>query len=253
MNGLLEYVPGDSPLHRLDPRSKLLFALFVCVACFACDSLYILTALVLLGLAAGALGEIFPSALRLLGGLLRFSALLFVLQLLFTNQGNVLLELPLGISVTSGGLISAAQVTLRLVGATLMLSLMLSLIQPSALSAALVSRCRIPYKYAFAVVSAIRFVPTLAQQMKDVIEAQTARGVNLDTRNIFKKLGLVAPLCVPLLISSVRGIDSSAIAAELRGFNLRGAHSAWRVPCFRAGDYATLLFGGCLIATGVLF
>lgn len=88
--------------------------------------------------------------------------------------------------------------------------------------------------------------------MKGIMEAQTARGVEFDAGGIVRKVRLMVPLCVPLLVSSVRKTNSAAIAAEVRGFNLRtrgraatrSTHSSqptwprWRIPrarCDRRG------------------
>ena len=64
--------------------------------------------------------------------------------------------------------------------------------------------------------------------MKGIMEAQTARGVEFDAGGIVRKVRLMVPLCVPLLVSSVRKTNSAAIAAEVRGFNLRTAASGTR-------------------------
>ena len=61
--------------------------------------------------------------------------------------------------------------------------------------------------------------------MSGIIESQKAHGVDFDVKNPFKKIGMILPLCFPLLLSSVRKIDSTATAAELRGFYLRTAKS----------------------------
>ena len=101
---------------------------------------------------------------------------------------------------------------------------MLTVTRLPDLTRALVRTLHIPYRYAFAFTTAIRFIPILARDMAAVIEAQTARGVELDG-NLFQRLRLLLPLCVPLLVSSVRKIESGAISAELRGFNLRAGRS----------------------------
>ena len=58
-------------------------------------------------------------------------------------------------------------------------------------------KLHIPYRYAFTFSTALRFVPVFSQEMNAIMEAQTARGVEYDTRNPFKKLKLMLPLCVP--------------------------------------------------------
>lgn len=76
--------------------------------------------------------------------------------------------------------------------------------------------------------------------LSGIMEAQTARGVAFDTKNPFKKLGLILPLCMPLLISSVGRIHDTAAAAEMRGFTLRTRESQSRRYTFKSGD----LFAG---------
>lgn len=236
----------------LDPRTKLLLSLLICVACFAGDNLCFLCAMIAVDLAIGAIGGIMGPALRLLRGLIKLSIFLFILQVLFVQSGTVLLPLPFGLGVTDKGLLTAAQVALRLIGATLPLSLLISMTKLTDLSNALVDGCHVPYRYAFAVTSAIRFVPTFAADLQAIMEAQTARGIEFDTKNPFKKIALVLPLCVPLLISSVSRTDQAAIAAELRGFNLRGRGSAYHCSRMGVQDAITIAAGLALAVAGVL-
>ena len=116
----------------------------------------------------------------------------------------------------------------------------------------MVSKLKIPYKYAFAIITVIRFIPVFASEMTGIMEAQTARGVEFDTKNIFKKIGLIIPLCVPLLISSVKRVDSSAMAAELRGFNRRTAKSGYKKYPFTKYDSFALLICAVVIVSGIL-
>ena len=90
---------------------------------------------------------------------------------------------------------------------------------------AVVKVLHVPYKYAFTFTSTIHFIPMFMNDMKGIMEAQTARGVEFDAGGIVRKVRLMVPLCVPLLVSSVRKTNSAAIAAEVRGFNLRTAAS----------------------------
>ncbi|MBP0961887.1 MAG: energy-coupling factor transporter transmembrane protein EcfT, partial [Oscillospiraceae bacterium] len=73
-----------------------------------------------------------------------------------------------------------------------------------------------------------------------------------DTKNIFRKIGLIIPLCVPLLISSVKKIDSSAIAAELRGFNRRTAKSGYKKYPFGKNDVFAALICAVVITAGIM-
>ncbi len=85
----------------------------------------------------------------------------------------------------------------------------------------------VPYKYAFTFTSAVRFIPVFMNDMAGIMEAQTARGVEFDV-GLARKLRLMVPLCVPLLVSSVRKTGSAAIAAQVRGFELRTPASGFK-------------------------
>ena len=132
------------------------------------------------------------------------------------------------------------------------LALLLSVTQMSDLSGVLVQRLHVPYKYAFTLTTAIRFIPVFADSLSGIMEAQTARGVAFDTKNPFKKLGLILPLCMPLLISSVGRIHDTAAAAEMRGFTLRTRESQSRRYTFKSGDLFAALIAAALVAAGAL-
>lgn len=131
-------------------------------------------------------------------------------------------------------------------------ALLLSVTQMSDLSGVLVQRLHVPYKYAFTLTTAIRFIPVFADSLSGIMEAQTARGVAFDTKNPFKKLGLILPLCMPLLISSVGRIHDTAAAAEMRGFTLRTRESQSRRYTFKSGDLFAALIAAALVAAGAL-
>lgn len=217
MKGFLDYKPGDSVLHRLDPLTKIFLSVCICAACF--------------------LGEN-PAFLVFLIGC----------DLLL---GAPLLSLP-PLLVTDRGVMTGLRLVLRLIGATMPLALLLSVTQMSDLSGVLVQRLHVPYKYAFTLTTAIRFIPVFADSLSGIMEAQTARGVAFDTKNPFKKLGLILPLCMPLLISSVGRIHDTAAAAEMRGFTLRTRESQSRRYTFKSGDLFAALIAAALVAAGAL-
>ena len=130
------------------------------------------------------------------------------------------------------------------------LILMLSVTKMGDLANACVEVLHVPYRYAFTFTTALRFVPVFSQEMTAIMEAQTARGVEYDTRNPFRKLRLMLPMCVPLLVSSVGKTDATALAAEQRGFYLRTRESSYRRYPLVARDWATLACCVALVAIG---
>ena len=141
---------------------------------------------------------------------------------------------------------------MRLSCATLPLALMLSVTKLGDLSNALVEKLGIPFKYAFTMTTAIRFIPVFASEMAGIMEAQTSRGIELDTKNPFKKIALILPLCAPLLVSSVRKTQSLAIAADLRGFKFRKKGSCLKSYSYKLCDMLCFAFSMVLIAATVL-
>lgn len=221
MKGILQYVAGDTVLHRMNPLAKLALAMAVCLCCFATQSLMLVFGLILLDVGMGYLGGVGRQTIKILKGLVKFTAFFFVLQIFFVPDGRALISLPLGIRITDQGLRFSLLLCMRIIGATLPLTIVLMTTRLSALTREMVNRLHVPYRYAFALTTAIRFIPILSGEMAGIMEAQTARGVEMDG-NIFRKIRLMLPLCVPLLVSAVRRIELSAVSAELRGFHLAG-------------------------------
>lgn len=244
MKGFLEYVEGASVLHRMDPVAKLACAFLLCIACF-CTSNLIFLCLVLMG---GIVLAVSCGMARQVVGLAKavcmFSLVLAIVQILTTSGGVVLVALPWG-CIGTAGLVAAFTTVVRLLAAAIPLFLTLYVTRMTDLANALVKNAKLPYKYAFTFTSTIRFIPTFLSDMSAIMEAQTARGVQFDQGGIVGKIRLAAPLCVPLLVSSVRKVNSAAIAAEVRGFNLRGAASGYR-------EYPMAFRDGVAIAACVL-
>lgn len=252
MKGFLNYAEGNSVLHRMNPLSKMVIALLISVSCFLSEGHLFVIGIILLNLALAAIGGILKRGLGMLKALIKLSIILFLLQIFFIRDGNTLLTLPLGLIITDRGLSFSLLIVLRLIGATMPLTLMLSLTQMNDLSNVMVEKLGIPYKYAFSLTTAIRFIPVFMNDMQAIMEAQTARGVEFDTKNLFKKIRLILPLCVPLLVSSVKRIEYGALSAELRGFHHRKKDSGYKQYRFCIHDAGGLAFFTLLLITAVL-
>lgn len=255
MAGFLEYIPGKSFLHRMNPVAKLFCALLVSIACFCTGNLVFLVAVLVADFVVAALCGMTRQALGLARAVFFFSIILAAIQLLTTPTGDVLVVLPWGYLGT-GSLMAALTTIVRLIAAAVPLFLVLYVTKLTDLSNACCKVLHVPYKYAFTFTSTIHFIPVFMNDMKGIMEAQTARGVEFDTGGIVRKMRLMVPLCVPLLVSSVRKTNSAAIAAEVRGFNLRTAKSGYKQYPFAAFDVVALVVCALLVvgavAVGVL-
>lgn len=242
MSAFLEYVPGSSPLHRMNPVAKLGAAALFAVACFCTSNLVFLAAMLVAAFALAATCGMLRQTAGLARAVLAFSLILAVVQLLTTPVGAELVRLPWGYLGT-GSVLAALTTVVRLVAAAIPLFLVFYVTRMNDITNAAVKVLHVPYRYAFTFTSTVHFIPVFMNDMAGIMEAQTARGVEFDTRSVVKKVRLMAPLCVPLLVSSVRKTNSAAIAAEVRGFNLRTAKSGYKDYPLRALDVAVLL--GC--------
>ena len=218
MAGLLDYSAGSTVLHRLNPIAKIALALAVCIAAFLSDSFVYLLVLLAFNVCIGLVGGIRKKTFSLLFGLVKICIFLFVLQVLFIRAGT-----PVFLFVTDEGLRIATLVVLHL-----------------------------PYKYAFTVTTALKFIPVFTDEMSSIIESQTARGVDFDTKNPIRKLRLVLPLCAPLLITSVGRTEQAAMAAEVRGFYLRDRSSGSKEYPFGMIDGGALAVIVVLVVLAVL-
>lgn len=250
MNGFLEYVPGTSLLHRANPLVKLVGAMVFAIACFCTSNLVFLVIMLAVAvLLAGSCGMVRQAA-GLARAVLAFSAILAIVQLLTTPAGTLLIALPWGYLGT-GSLMAALTTIVRLTAAAIPLFLVFYVTRMSDLANAAVKMLHVPYKYAFAFTSTVHFIPTFMNDMKGVMEAQTARGVEFDSGGIVRKVRLMAPLCLPLLMSSVRKTNSAAIAAEVRGFNLRTRESGYKEYPLAARDAALMAAAVVLLVAAV--
>ena len=246
MTSVIDYVDGDSVLHRLNPVTKLALAAAIILATFLADTYPMLLELLALTFALAAYARALSGIVSLAKLMVPLSVVMMVLQTAFVRTGD-----PLFAWVTTDGLVTGSKAALRLLGVALPLILMLTVTKLNDLANAVVEVLHVPYRYAFTFTTALRFVPVFSQEMNAIMEAQTARGVEYDTKNPLLKLRLMLPLCVPLLVSSVGKTDATALAAEQRGFYLRTRESSYKRYPMRGVDLAVLLASVALVVVGV--
>ena len=244
-----QYVPGDSTMHRLEPRAKIVATLALTVALFLIDSwagLAVVGAVVLL--AAGVSG-IQP---RLLARGLRPA--LFVLGfILFANAlvwnpdpGSDVLMSAGNLAVSSAGLARgmffAARIVLLVLGTTL-LTLTTS---PVALTDAIARFLRPLERFGFPsgdvatmLSIALRFIPASAEEAEAVIFAQAARGATFDKGGPIRRTKAYIPVLIPLFVGLFRRADDLALAMEARCYRGRG-RTHLRESRLRGADWAVM-------------
>ncbi|HHT70500.1 MAG: energy-coupling factor transporter transmembrane component T [bacterium] len=252
-----QYVPGDSLLHRLDPRSKIIGSMLYIVALFLLKSP-----------AGYAVMTVFTAALVLLSALplgyvLRgvrpvFYIVLFTLVLnFFLTPGQVVWKLgPL--KATAEGIRLGIFMGWRLLLLVLTTSLLTLTSSPIALTDGIeyllrpFKRLGVPaHELAMMMTIALRFIPTLLEETDKIMKAQMARGADFETGNIIQRARGMIPLLVPLFVSAFRRADELATAMEARCY--RGGEGRTRLKelQFAGRDWVALAASVLLLALGV--
>lgn len=241
-----QFIPGDSLLHRLDPRTKVVgviaAAMSVLMATnwqgFALAAGLTFAVMVLSGLP----GRIFLGGLRALWILL---AITFLVQLLLT-PGELLFELGF-IKISREGLEAGSQIFLRLVLLILIASLLTLTTSPINLTAGLESilsplkRLGVPaHELAMMMTIALRFVPTLLLEAEIVIKAQRSRGAGFATGGPAGWARSLLPLFVPLFAGALRRAEDLATAMEARCYRGGANRTRLRGLKFSRQDYAAV-------------
>ncbi len=221
-----QYFPGDSIVHRLDARMKLILVIAVIVLIFMADTFIgYLTVLVFLVFTIILSRVNVKFVLRGLKPLWFILVLMFVLNTFFYSGGKELFSFWI-IRVSEQGLFNAIRLATRLIfliTTTTMLTLTTS---PIALTDGLerlmkpLKIVRFPvHELAMMMTIAMRMIPTLLEETDKIMKAQTARGAEFDSGNILKRAKGMVPLLVPLFVSAFRRADELAFAMESRCYN----------------------------------
>lgn len=220
-----QYVPGDSLVHRLDPRTKIIIIfLFVLVVFFA-NSVWSYGLLALYALGSAFSTKIRPS--YIIKGLTPVWFLIiftFILHLIVTREGEVLFEV-FSFSIYSGGVAQGAAISLRFFLLILVTSLLTLTTTPIEITDAIESllhplkRFKFPvHELALMMSISLRFIPTLMQETEKISKAQASRGVDFRTGPVKERVKAVVPLLVPLFVSAFKRAEELAMAMEARGY-----------------------------------
>ena len=259
-----QFFPGNSVIHRLDPRFKLVITMVFIVMLFVGKSPIGLVIGGLYTLIAIALSKIkFNLFVKSIKPILPFLLITAVLNLLFIAQGEVYFRWKF-IKITEGGVNTSVFMIFRIIFLIAGSSLLTYTTSPIALTDAVerllspLKKLKFPvHELAMMMTIAIRFIPTLIEETDKIILAQKARGAEISTGSITNRMKNVIAIIIPLFVSSFRRAEELATAMECRCYN--GGEGRTRLRQLKSGlrDYAALLFTfvflGSVIAVNVFF
>lgn len=249
-----QYFPGNSPVHRLDPRTKLLLLIAYIVALFVANSFlsYGIVFLVLAGSIAisGIPLKFFIRGLKPLVFILLFTG---VLNLFFTTGEKPLVQFWI-VHIYWEGVVRAFFMMSRilmLLSGTFLLTYTTS---PISLTDGLesllkpLSKLHLPvHELSMMMCIALRFIPTLLEETDKIMSAQKARGADFETGNLIQRVKALVPILVPLFISAFRRADELAIAMECRCYHGGDGRTKMKLLRYKLRDYKAFLLGALLV------
>jgi len=253
-----QFFPGDTVIHRLDPRTKLVYVVLYIVMLFTAKW-FVSYGLMLLFLTT----VIAVSRISIRVILRSLKPLLFIIILtgllnLFYTQGTPLFQFWI-ITITKEGLLNALFMVLRigmLIAGTFMLTYTTS---PIALTDGLESllsplkKIRVPvHELAMMMCIALRFIPTLIEETDKIMSAQKARGADFETGNLIQRAKALIPILVPLFISSFRRADELAVAMECRCYHGGEGRTRLRQLTYAKRDLIAFVLGVLLLAVVII-
>ncbi|MBA2176958.1 energy-coupling factor transporter transmembrane protein EcfT [Halobacillus locisalis] len=220
-----QYVPGESFVHRLDPRSKIAIIFFFVLIVFFANSVMSYGLLALFAIGAAASSKVpLPYIMKGLKPVWFLIIFTFLLHLIVTKEGDVLYNLW-GWKIYEEGLVQGAAISLRFFLLILVTSLLTLTTTPIEITDAIeellgpLKKIRFPvHELALMMSISLRFIPTLMQETEKISKAQASRGVDFRTGSFKDRIKAVIPLLVPLFVSAFKRAEELAMAMEARGY-----------------------------------
>lgn len=221
-----QFFPGNSVIHRLDPRIKLLITVLYIVMLFVADGLTGLGVGVIFLLVAFLMSGIpFKMMLKSIKPLVPIILFTGILNLFFISSGEPLVEWHF-IRITDQGVKTMIFMALRIILLICGTSLLTYTTSPITLTDA-IERILSPLKVikfpaheiAMMMTIALRFIPTLIEETDKIMSAQKARGADMETGNIIRRAKALIPILIPLFVSAFRRAEELALAMECRCYH----------------------------------
>ncbi|MCI6255982.1 MAG: energy-coupling factor transporter transmembrane protein EcfT [Clostridiales bacterium] len=248
-----QYFPGNTVLHRMDPRTKILLTVFYIAALFLCKHLPSYLVLMAVLAAAVAVSKVgIKAVIRGMKPIVVIIVITGVLNLFYT-PGREIWRWGF-LKITVEGIWTAIYMILRIAMLITCTFLLTYTTSPILLTDGLeklmapLKKLKVPvHELAMMMSIALRFIPTLIEETDKIMSAQKARGADFDSGNLIQKAQALIPLLVPLFISAFRRADELAVAMECRCYHGGEGRTRMRVLRFRSFDFIGLAIGAALV------
>lgn len=254
-----QYFPGNSPVHRLDPRTKLVLLVAYIAALFTAGN-WASYCICFMFLALAVIVSTIPlkSILRGMKPLVMILIFTGVLNIFFTSGEKVLIHFW-RITVYWEGVVRAFFMMVRilmLISGTFLLTYTTSPISLTDGLESLLSplkKLRFPvHELSMMMCIALRFIPTLIEETDKIMSAQKARGADFESGNLMQRVKSLVPILVPLFISAFRRADELATAMECRCYHGGDGRTKMKLLRYKLGDLKAYGVGAVLLAVVIV-
>ena len=253
-----QYFPGQSAIHRMDPRTKIILSILYIVMLFVADNMWGLLLGVLFGFAAYLISRIPVSmiwkSMKPVVPIVIFTAVLN----LFLSTGDPLWQWKF-LKITKEGIETAVFMSVRILCLIAGTSLLTYTTSPIALTDGIerllspLKKIKLPvHELSMMMCIALRFIPTLIEETDKIISAQKARGADFESGNLLRRAKALIPILVPLFISAFRRADELAVAMECRCYHGGEGRTRMKQLRFAPRDGAALALGALLVAAVIV-
>ena len=253
-----QFFPGTSPLHRLDPRMKivLLFAFIVTIFCaFNFVSLALMAAAVIsIVLMSGVPFKLYLKSLKMIIFVVIFTSILN----LFYGTGEPIWQFGI-LKITADGISNSIFVVVRIISLILVSSCLTFTTSPTDLTDAL-ERLMKPlsvfhikvHEIAMMMTIALRFIPTLLEETDKIMQAQKARGADMESGKLMQRIKALIPVLIPLFVSAFRRAYELATAMECRCYQGGSGRTRMKSLHLKPFDFICMSVVILLIAAVIL-
>lgn len=231
-----------SPIHNLDPRIKFIYVLGVFALAILFGEIIPLFTLFIMQIPFVLLAGVRKEWIRSLRGALFLATFIFLTNILFRFIGASYTILATDVEYS-------AAMTLRFIVLVESFSVFFLTTSPDHLGLAL-EQSRVPYEFSFAFTTAVRFVPVLAEEAQTIMDAQKARGLELEKGSFMKRIRNYVPILIPLIVSAIRRSLELAEAMESRAWGATKKRTNLYELKLHRNDFALLLITIGILALG---
>lgn len=243
-----KYIPGNSIIHRLDPRLKICAVFIFLISVFFDAGFIGYGILAIYVLLCSLVSKIKLShILKAIKPMIFMMLFLMIFNIFLMKTGDVIIKIG-NISIYSGALLQTAYIFIRLVFIITLTTLMTSTTKPLELTLAIESllnplkRFHFPvHELAMMISIALRFIPDLLDEAKRIMEAQASRGADFNEGSFMEKIKSIISLIIPLFISAFQRAEELANAMESRNYNPEATRTKYKVLTWTHLDTLSML------------